>query len=303
MMIDIEKLIAQQNLLQKLEYLIDKDYSMAIDVLRLDKIHLIASGNKLFKLAIPLQKATDKNATTIITKGGIYSNHLIATAYMCNKKGLQSIGIIKAHHTIKLTSTLKDCENLGMKFVFMQPSDFNNPEKIQECISNYNNNFWIDMGGYSEEGAEGCKKILTITHHNPYTHIITAVGTGTTLAGLSLSASKHQKIIGISSMKNNTSLLLEINKLLQNKIYAPFEIIHDFHFNGFAKPSPLLITFMNDLYKKHTIPTDIVYTAKLFYAVNQLIKSKFFSTNHKLLIIHTGGLQGNRSLPKGTLLF
>lgn len=300
MIFDIKKMITEQNLVQPK---ILENNHIVTDVLRLDKINAIASGNKLFKLKVPLQKALENKCTTIITKGGLYSNHLIATAYTCNIAGLRSVGVIKAHKPINLNTTLLDCVEYGMELIFMQPSDFNNIEKLKDCVADYRNSCWIDMGGYSTEGAEGCKEILSLIDSQLYTHIITAVGTGTTLAGLCLAASKHQKIIGISSMKNNFSLQEAIEGLLQDKMHDPFELIHDFHFGGFAKHPPALIDFMNDFYRKHQIPTDIVYTGKLFYAVNFLLENNYFPNNSKLLIVHTGGLQGNRSLPKHTLIF
>lgn len=300
MIFDIKKMAVQQNLVQPKIW--ENKYIVA-DVLRLDKLHAIASGNKLFKLQVPLQKALENKCTTIITKGGLYSNHLIATAYTCNIAGLRSVGIIKAHKPIKLNATLQDCVEYGMELIFMQPSDFNNTEKLKNCVADYRNSCWIDMGGYSTEGAEGCKEILSLIDYETYTHIIIAVGTGTTLAGLCLAASKYQKIIGISSMKNNFALQEDIEVLLQDKIHAPFELIHDFHFGGFAKHPSALIDFMNDFYRMHQIPTDIVYTGKLFYAVNFLLENNYFPKNSKLLIVHTGGLQGNRSLHPNTLIF
>lgn len=303
MIIDIEKIIAQQNLLQKLPYKTGINQNIIVDVLRLDKIDVVASGNKLFKLDIPLKKAVDNNCTTIITTGGPYSNHLIATAYICKTKGLHSVGIVKAHHTMKLTPTLQDCTTFGMGLIFMQPTDFNNKEKLEQVLKKYDNSFWIDMGGYSEGGTEGCTKILPLIDYKKYTHIITAVGTGTTLAGLSLSALKHQKIVGISSMKGNSNLQTSIERLLNSKPHAAFELIHDFNFGGFAKHPSALIDFMNDFYEQYDIPTDIVYTGKVFYAVNRLIEASYFPPNSKLLVIHTGGLQGNRSLPINTLVF
>jgi 1-aminocyclopropane-1-carboxylate deaminase len=51
------------------------------------------------------------------------------------------------------------------------------------------------------------------------------------------------------------------------------------------------------------IPTDFVYTGKLFYAVRDLIQKNFFPSGSRILLIHSGGLQGNLSLRKGTLMF
>ncbi|MGZ5191742.1 MAG: 1-aminocyclopropane-1-carboxylate deaminase, partial [Flavisolibacter sp.] len=64
-----------------------------------------------------------------------------------------------------------------------------------------------------------------------------------------------------------------------------------------------LLKFMNDFYRATGVPSDFVYTGKLFFAVKDLIENKYFPTGVKILVIHTGGLQGNSSLPKQTLIF
>lgn len=299
----LEKEITYQNVLQHIHSNEWSSQDVYVDVLRLDKLHDVVSGNKLFKLKLPIDKALQTGVQTIITTGGLYSNHLIATAYACNASGLNSVGIIKAHQPIKLTATLEDCVALGMELFFMPPVAFNDAETLQQKISTYNNNLWIDMGGYSLDGAQGCKEILSIVDTKKYTHIVTAVGTGTTLVGLCLGAGLHQKIIGISSMKENYALQASIKALLEDNTHVPFNLLHDFHFGGFAKYSTALIDFMNTLYKQHQLPTDIVYTSKVFYAIYTLINTYYFPAHSKLLIVHTGGLQGNRSLPTGTLVF
>ena len=79
--------------------------------------------------------------------------------------------------------------------------------------------------------------------------------------------------------------------------------MYNYHFGGYAKKTDGLISFMNTLYMNEGIPTDFVYTGKTFYAVYEMVESDFFPDDSTLLVIHTGGLQGNRSLPPGTLVF
>jgi 1-aminocyclopropane-1-carboxylate deaminase len=80
-------------------------------------------------------------------------------------------------------------------------------------------------------------------------------------------------------------------------------LLYDYHFGGYAKTYPELIRFINYWYQQTGIPTDFVYTGKLFYALNDLLKKDFFQKDSKILVIHSGGLQGNLSLPNGTLIF
>ena len=161
--------------------------------------------------------------------------------------------------------------------------------------------YFIDEGGYGELGAKGAATILN-EYCKDYTTIIAAVGTGTMLAGLIQAAAPHQNIIGIPVLKNEKSIESEIKTLLKDST-KQFTLLHNFHQGGYAKTNPALIAFMNQLWETEKIPSDIVYTGKLLMAVEILLKENYFKAGTKLLVIHSGGLQGNRSLPAGTLLY
>ncbi|HEV7622316.1 MAG TPA: pyridoxal-phosphate dependent enzyme, partial [Flavisolibacter sp.] len=176
------------------------------------------------------------------------------------------------------------------------------PQLLKEQL-NQDKYYFINEGGYGPLGVEGAKTILSEIQVNDYTHILAAVGTGTTLAGIISAALKGQSIIGISVLKNNLSVPSEIMDLLPPEKHMQFLINHDFHFGGYAKYTPGLTSFMNEWFLTTGIPSDFVYTGKLFYGANELIRANYFPNGSKLLIIHSGGLQGNRSLSNGTLIF
>jgi len=272
----------------------------SVDVLRLDLIHPVISGNKWFKLKEYLRDAFNKNCDTIITYGGAYSNHIVATAAAAKQYGLQSIGIIKTHLPKQLSHTIQEAMTYGMEIRFA-PTE----KDIQSFLSNIETSltYTIPMGGYGLLGKDGATSILNDVSIGNYTHIICSVGTGTMLAGITESSLENQQVIGISAMKNNLSLEEEIRALLPENLHNHFQVIHQYHFGGFAKHTPGLIEFMNWWYEQTGIPSDIVYTGKLFYAVHDLIQREDFPTHSKILLIHSGGLQGNCSLPKGTLIF
>ena len=160
----------------------------------------------------------------------------------------------------------------------------------------------MDEGGYGWIGAKGAATILTENETKQYDYIICAVGTGTMLAGCINACETHQKIIGIPVLKNEGTIESEINTLLIDKS-KPYTLLHQFHQGGYAKTNPAMIEFMNRLWKTEQIPTDIVYTSKLLYAVENLIQENYFEKDKSILVLHSGGLQGNRSLAAGTLQF
>jgi 1-aminocyclopropane-1-carboxylate deaminase len=280
-------------------------FHTTVDVLRLDLIHPIISGNKWFKLNEYLKEAKAFNKKIILTFGGAYSNHIVATAAACRQIGFRSIGIIRGKNPTNISHTLQNASSYGMGLHFISRAEYGNKTIPTKILQQHKEDdiYIINEGGYGKKGAEGAKAILQQTDSLSYTHIIDSVGTGTTIAGLINGSTKHQTIIGISSLKNNHSIQQEIENLVSEKNKKRFSLIHDYHFGGYAKYPKQLIDFMNEWYHLTRIPSDFVYTGKLFFAVRDLLQKNYFPADSKLLIIHSGGLQGNHSLPKGTLIF
>lgn len=272
------------------------------DVLRLDKIHPVISGNKWFKLKYYLQDAASKNLNTILTFGGPYSNHIVATAFACKLQHIKCIGIIRGEKPEILSHTLQSAEHYGMELFFIDRTSYKN--KIIPSQIDSEDLYIVPEGGYGKLGGKGAAEILDIIDLEKYSHIICACGTGTTLAGLVSNKKEYQKVIGINVLKGYEKITDDIKIIVDNTHQnLKFEINNDYHFGGYAKYNADLINFMNLLWVKEKIPTDFVYTGKLFFAVKQMILNDYFEKDSRLLIIHSGGLQGNLSLPDKTLLF
>lgn len=269
-------------------------------ILRLDKIHPFISGNKWFKLQYHLEEALSLGKKTLVTFGGAWSNHIHATAAACKINKLDTIGIIRGEEAGTLSSTLIQAKDLGMKLIFQGREEYRK-KSVPEDIST-GEYYIVNEGGYGEKGASGAATILQHCQEHDFSHICCAVGTGTMLAGLINSSETSTRTVGISVMKNNMALSAEVNKLLIDPA-KEFDIIHDYHFGGYAKKTTELIAFMNEFYTHTSIPTDFVYTGKLCFAISDLARKNYFPAGSKILLIHSGGLQGNQSLGKGTLIF
>lgn len=279
-----------------------KDLPVRIDVLRLDLVDPIVSGNKWFKLKYYLDEAV-VSGKTLLTFGGAYSNHIVATAAAAKMAGLKSIGIIRGERAPQLSPTLLQAQELGMRFFFQSRNDYREKILPDALLHEKHDLYSIPEGGYGTLGVRGASDILGQAQTEKYTHIISAVGTGTTLAGLAIAATPDQQVIGISVLKNNFSLNAEVDQWLPEDKKNAVTIIHDYHFGGYAKRTVELLQFMNDFYRQTAIPADFVYTGKAFFATMDLARKQFFKPGSRILLLHTGGLQGNRSLPKGTLIF
>ncbi len=279
------------------------DQKVSLDVLRLDSIHPVISGNKWFKLKYYLQEAATLHKAAVATFGGAWSNHIAAVAFACKEAALKSVGIIRGEQPIALSETLKKAMEYGMDLHFVTREEYRQKPLITQKFEN-KNWYWIDEGGYGALGAKGASEILRIVDTSVYSHIIAAAGTGTMLAGLLLAAEKNLKVIGISCMKGNFSLESQVLNLVgSQKPKASFEIIHNYHFGGYGKHPSALIDFINEMYADHRLPLDIVYTGKTLYGIKDLTEKDFFEPGSRVLMIHSGGLQGNSSLPANVLLF
>jgi 1-aminocyclopropane-1-carboxylate deaminase len=189
-----------------------------------------------------------------------------------------------------------------MQLQFVSRTDYGNKELLKQSL-HQDNWYWVNEGGYAILGAEGVTDMYKWIDDS-YTHIACATGTGTMMAGLIKGAAPHQHIIGITALKGHDSLQQEICHLLTTKeAEKPFTIFNEYHFGGYAKHPKALLDWMNYLYKNYQLPTDIVYTSKMLYGIFNLIESGYFSKGSKIIAIHSGGLQGNLSLPKGSLVF
>lgn len=269
-----------------------------VHVLRLDKIHPVISGNKWFKLKFHLQKAIEGRYKAIVTFGGAFSNHIAASAAACAIYKIPCIGIIRGEEPTAYSHTLLKAQQYGMQLHFLSRAAYQS-KKVPSVFAT-GDYYIVPEGGYSEEGTRGA---ATIPYDkSAFDYISCAVGTGTMMAGLMNSKANQATVLGFSVLKNHLLLHKEVQYLLVNKDqHVP--INHDYHFGGYAKQKPALLQFMNDLFAATGIPTDFVYTGKLFYAVHDLIRQNHFPSGSRLLLVHSGGLQGNLSLRKGTLIF
>jgi len=291
--------------IEKLENSLTNEKNISVFMLRLDKIHPMVSGNKYFKLYYFLKKAKLSNKK-IITFGGAYSNHLAAAAYACKELKIPCIGIVRGEETQKLSPTLSECRKNLMHVKFVSREDYKTKDSTlfkRKLTQEFGNHVLIPEGGFSKMGVRGAGLITKLFNKKNYTHVCCAVGTTTTLAGLINSCNATQTVLGFSALKNKNDLVKRLDLLLNPSLSKKIFLLNEYHFGGFGKKNNKLIVFMNNFYAEFGIPTDFVYSAKMMYGVFDLIKKKFFNSGSNILCIHTGGLQGNHSLPAGTLNF
>lgn len=260
-----------------------------ISILRLDLLHPEISGNKWFKLKYNLQQAKSEKKECIITFGGAYSNHIAATAFACKEFSIKCIGIIRGHEITEDNETISTAKKNGMEIITVTRAEYklkHTEDYLKALQLKYPNSYFVPEGGDNELGEKGCEEILN-NATNIYTKIFCACGTQTTFNGIANSLLNEQHLFGINVLKFNAT-----------KKKQHTAILNEYHFGGYAKHTSELLNFKKLFEDTYSIPLDYIYTSKLVYAVFDLINKNVINEDDKILIIHTGGLQGNSGYEK-----
>lgn len=270
---------------------------VSVFIRREDLIHPFISGNKFRKLKYNLQQAKSENQETLLTFGGAFSNHIAATAFAGKEYGFKTIGIIRGDELrdkISENPTLQFAQECGMQFKFITREAYRHKTEA-DVLDNLKHEFGsfylVPEGGTNEFAVKGCEEILT-KEDAQFDFVCCAVGTGGTISGIINSVLPHQKVLGFPALKGDF-LKEDIRKFARKDNW---EIITKYHFGGYGKVNSELITFINQFYAENKIPLDSIYTAKMVFGVMDLINKDYFPEHSKILLIHTGGIQGNAGM-------
>lgn len=290
-MIDLPEIITQEIVL--------KNSSVRLFVRREDLIHPFVSGNKFRKLRYNLIEAKQQKYSKLLTFGGAYSNHIAAVAYAGKLNGFETIGVIRGDEleaNWANNPTLQFANLCGMQFEFVSREAYRNKtdELFLEGLKLKFDDFYsIPEGGTNDLAVKGCEEILTELD-NEFDYVCVSVGTGGTISGIINGSFDGQKIIGFPALKGDF-LIKDICNFAKKDNWS---LNLNYHFGGYGKVTPELILFINSFFEENNIPLDPIYTGKMVYGVMDLIEKNFFEKGSKILLIHTGGLQGIEGMNK-----
>lgn len=261
-----------------------------------DLLHPIISGNKWRKLKYILNDALNVGAHALVSMGGAYSNHLHALAYIGKCLGLKTVAYVRGEQPAIFNPTLGDLRQWGMELRFVSRGDYRQLRGFKgiDMPDLRAGQYWLPEGGAAELALKGVAEIVDEIPLR-YEHLFVPCGTGTTLAGLIGAVPAHSRVTGVAVLKGADFLRADVTRLLAaDSVQTDWEIILDYHFGGFAKSSPALTEFVSQFIAAHGITLEAVYSGKLLYAVYDLLQKDYFKRGQRVVVIHTGGLQGAR---------
>lgn len=274
---------------QQIEHPLFVDKGLQVFMKRDDMIHPVISGNKWRKLKYTLTEARATGKTHLVTFGGAYSNHLLATAAAAAKFGFKSTGFVRGEKV--QNDTLFLCHLHGMQLIFTDRESYRDKRALfSQYFGEDKTAFFIDEGGASAAAARGCAELVAELPQT-YDHLFCACGTGTTAAGI-LNGLQHLPTLfhAVPVLKNGEFLIDDIKQYNQhNPIY---DLHTQYHFGGYAKTTPELITFISDFIAATGVLIEPVYTGKMMYALFDLAHKDHFKPGSSILAVHTGGLFG-----------
>ena len=278
---------------EPLDFPLFREKSLTVHIKRDDKIHPFISGNKWRKLKYILQSAHDTGKNHLVTFGGAWSNHLLATACAGATFGFKTTGFVRGETVSNPNLSL--CKLYGMELKFVDRTSYRNkPLLYEQYAEQKTNTYFVDEGGYSTEGTKGCSEIMDEVA-DAYDHIFCACGTGTTIAGLNHGCSSRgldTQVHGIAVLAGGGFIRDASATLIPETPLDRLHIHTNYHFGGYAKTKPELNTFIKRFTAETGILIEPVYTGKLLYGIFDLARNNYFNRGARILVIHTGGLTG-----------
>ena len=298
--------------LQELSHPLLFTKSVRVFIKREDLIHPELGGNKWRKLKNNIETYQHGSYTALLTFGGAYSNHIFATAAAGKHYNIPTIGIIRGEEHLPLNPVLQYAIDCGMHIEYMDRATYRNKDDdgiIEKLKAKYGQKIYVlPEGGSNSYAIRGCmeisKEIIAQTQRgNAPLHVCVACGTGCTMAGLIHGFYQHKgrsatTVLGFPALKGDF-MERQINKWLSANLSLKavdsglsWSIIKNYHFGGYAKTQPTLLSFIENFYEEFAIQLDKIYTGKMMYGLWDLIANNYFEKGSVIVALHTGRSSG-----------
>lgn len=277
--------------------------NIRVKLLRTDLIHPLVSGNKWYKLKYNLLAAQDQGYTRVISFGGAYSNHIHALAWAGFNMGLETVGIIRGEPEYAENPTLRDCQRWGMKLHFVDRKTYrrrSDAEYLQQLLQVVGPGYIVPEGGSNRLAVKGVAELAeALCSFESPDYILLAAGTGGTTAGFAAGVADGIRVLSVPVLKQGEFLRDDIARLLAESGVADrhnWQLDLEGHFGGYGRVCADVRSCIERFGLQYKLPLDPIYTAKLMLRLEQLLAEEYFPSGSEVMVVHTGGLQGARSL-------
>lgn len=283
------------------------------------------TGNKVRKLEFVLAEALDQGCDTVITCGGVQSNHARATAAAAAKLGLRTHLVLRDGGPGDLDGNLFLDRLLGAEVTYITPAEYQQVDRRMEEIAQKlrgdgGNPYVIPEGasnalgclGYVHAAEELASQLRDLSLR--IDHLVLAVGSGGTHAGLLIGKYLYDlpmEIHGFNVCDDEAYFVRRIGEILEEarsrfQLDFAFErrhihIIDGYVGKGYGLSRQEEIDAIKRVAHSEGIILDPVYTGKAMYGLADQIRKKRFKAGEKVLFLHTGGVFG--LFPKKSLFF
>ena len=301
----------------KLERL-SEDWGINLFIKRDDQTGSELSGNKIRKLEYLLKHAIDNNYDTLITTGGIQSNHCRATAVAATMLGLKCELLLRSGDNPKIEGNYFIDRLLGAGINFCNADEYRDSRdeimnKIGERLFKERGSkcFIIPEGASNALGSLGYYEAMSeISKQEKLTGtvfdtVVVAVGSGGTYSGL-CTANKElslgKRVLGFAVASDREYFTNKIHNINVEageiaglkSVFTEDDIeINDKYIGiGYALSRPEELAFIRHIASREALILDPVYTGKAMYGLYNEIKEGKVPCGSNVLFIHTGGLFG-----------
>lgn len=292
-----------------------------------DDTAALLSGNKIRKLQYAVRHAIDEGADTLITCGGLHSNHCRATAALARRLGLDVHLMLRGEppSPAEWTGNLLLDQVLGADIHWITPEQYREHDHLMNALADElrtsgRTPFVIAEGCSMAEGSWGyieaaqeiadAQQALGIE----FDAIVNAVGSGGTSAGLELGVRMvglGAEVYGVNVCDDEAYFRAHIAALAAATVeryglevsVPPEEIdlIDGYVGLGYGKSRPQELAQLAELARLEGVVLDPVYGGKAFYALGQEWDGPRFADRKHVLFIHTGGIHGLHPHAEGLL--
>lgn len=261
-----------------------------------DLIHPRIPGNKWRKLKYNIEAARADSHDTLLTFGGAFSNHIYAVANAGEIYGFRTIGLIRGEEHRPLNPVLQHAVDCGMELHYVNREDYRQKatsEFLSALSERFGGNFYLlPEGGSNSLAVQGSAEIIDEIDID-FDVISCPSGTGGTLAGIvsGLSRRGSGAALGVAVLKGATFLKADVERLLGDvPLDVEWDIALDYHFGGFARVKPALLSFIEEFKDRHGIELDPLYTGKMMYGLYDLAQKGCWAAGSTVIAVHTGGV-------------